>query len=293
MQRLTHFIQGHQRVILELKQNDLQKSLVQALKELTQKRAAAAAAVGNTTRIHDHRNDVAQGVQRQIHTGWKCHSSGGSRFGEAYEPWSDDMACILQGSCLPGSTRYCRTLSMFTKMDLKDIMQATTVNSFPDGKRHYHTSSAAKLPLWSSSAHSRKAMSPLAMAQYSTESSQDKTEPQPDQGQVSQRQRLKMAVRDYGSTVVVFHVCISLMSLGGFYLAVSSGIDMQSLLSTLGFSADIIQSKVATGTSTFVMAYAVHKVFAPVRIGITLTCTPFIVRYLRGIGLLKRPLPTK
>ncbi|XP_041454750.1 uncharacterized protein C18orf19 homolog A-like [Lytechinus variegatus] len=296
MQRVTHFIQGHQRVILELKQNDLQKSLIQALKELTEKRAAAAAAVGNTTRIHNHRNDVAQGVQRQIHTGWKSHSSGGSRFGEAYEPWSDDMACILQGSCLPGSTRYCRTLSMFTKMDLKDIMQATTVNSFPDGKRHYHTSSAAKLQLWSPSAHSRKAtssQSPLAMAQYSTESSQDKTEPQPDQGQVSQRQRLKMAVRDYGSTVVVFHVCISLMSLGGFYLAVSSGIDMQSLLSTLGFSADIIQSKVATGTSTFVMAYAVHKVFAPVRIGITLTCTPFIVRYLRGIGLLKRPLPTK
>lgn len=227
MQRLSHFIQGHQRVILELKQNDVQKSLMQALKQIAQKRAAAAAtAVSNTTQIHNHRNDVAQGVQRQVHTGWKCHSSGGTRFGEAYEPWSDDMACILQGSCLPGSTRYCRTLSMFTKMDLKDIMQATTIDSFPDGKRHYHTSTAAMLPLWSPTAHdSRKTtliMSLETLTPYSTDNAQqDKAEPEADKGQVSQRQRLKMAVRDYGSTVIVFHVCISLMSLGGFYLAVS------------------------------------------------------------------------
>jgi hypothetical protein len=34
-------------------------------------------------------------------------------------------------------------------------------------------------------------------------------------------QKLKQAVRDYGSTVIVFHVGISLMSLGGFYLAFS------------------------------------------------------------------------
>lgn len=86
---------------------------------------------------------------------------------------------------------------------------------------------------------------------------------------------------------------ISSLSSLSFPLPIYSGIDVKSLLSTLGFSADIIQSKLAAGTSTFVMSYAVHKVFAPVRIGITLTCTPFIVRYLRGIGLLKRSLPTK
>jgi len=34
-------------------------------------------------------------------------------------------------------------------------------------------------------------------------------------------QKLKAAVRDYGSTVIVFHVGISLMSLGGFYLLVA------------------------------------------------------------------------
>ena len=39
--------------------------------------------------------------------------------------------------------------------------------------------------------------------------------------QLSQREKLKRAVKEYGSTVIVFHVTISLISLGGFYLAVS------------------------------------------------------------------------
>lgn len=48
-------------------------------------------------------------------------------------------------------------------------------------------------------------------------------------------------------------------------------------------------SKLATGTGTFVVAYAIHKMLAPVRISITLGATPFIVRYLRNIGFLKKP----
>lgn len=42
-----------------------------------------------------------------------------------------------------------------------------------------------------------------------------------------------------------------------------------------------------TNSSTFVVAYAIHKIFAPIRISITLGATPFIVNYLRKIGILK------
>ncbi|XP_013399297.1 protein FAM210B, mitochondrial-like, partial [Lingula anatina] len=89
--------------------------------------------------------------------------------------------------------------------------------------------------------------------------------------------------------VVVFHVSLSLASLGGFYLAVTSGIDMVGLLTKIGIGTQYLESGVLTGASTFVIAYAVHKVFAPVRIAITLSVTPFLVRYLRNIGLLKPP----
>lgn len=41
------------------------------------------------------------------------------------------------------------------------------------------------------------------------------------------------------------------------------------------------------GAGTFVAAYAINKILAPVRISLTLACTPFIVRYLRRIGFIK------
>lgn len=49
--------------------------------------------------------------------------------------------------------------------------------------------------------------------------------------------------------------------------------------------------EVAAEASNFVVAYALHKMLAPVRIGITLAAVPVIVRYLRKIGFLKAPKP--
>jgi len=64
---------------------------------------------------------------------------------------------------------------------------------------------------------------------------------------------------------------------------------MVGLLQKLGVGESLLQSRAVSGASTFVVAYAVHKVFAPVRIAITLTATPFIVRHLRASGFLKAP----
>ncbi|XP_041114383.1 protein FAM210B, mitochondrial-like [Polyodon spathula] len=103
-------------------------------------------------------------------------------------------------------------------------------------------------------------------------------------------QQLKKVFKEYGAVGVVFHIGISLMSLGIFYLAISSGTDMTALLFKVGFSEALVQSKMAAGTSTFVLAYAVHKLFAPVRISITVVSVPFIVRYFRKVGLFKPPV---
>lgn len=69
----------------------------------------------------------------------------------------------------------------------------------------------------------------------------------------------------------------------------SSGVDMSTVLTKLGFSEALVQSKLAAGTSTFVVAYAIHKLFAPVRISITLVSVPFIVRHFRKVGFFKPP----
>ncbi|XP_017568365.1 protein FAM210B, mitochondrial [Pygocentrus nattereri] len=113
-------------------------------------------------------------------------------------------------------------------------------------------------------------------------------EPENEKNQ-NKTMQLKKVFKEYGAVGVSFHIGISLISLGFFYLAVSSGIDMAVVLCKMGFSESVVQSKMAAGTSTFVLAYAIHKLFAPLRISITLVSVPLIVRYLRKTGLFKPP----
>lgn len=42
-------------------------------------------------------------------------------------------------------------------------------------------------------------------------------------------------------------------------------------------------------STDFIIAYTLHKLLAPVRIGITLSVTPILVKRLRKMGLLKMP----
>ncbi|XP_007532971.2 protein FAM210B, mitochondrial [Erinaceus europaeus] len=105
----------------------------------------------------------------------------------------------------------------------------------------------------------------------------------------SKSQQLKKVFQEYGAVGVSLHIGISLISLGIFYMVVSSGVDMSAVLLKLGFKESLVQSKVAAGTSTFVVAYAIHKLFAPVRISITLVSAPLIVRYFRKVGFFKSP----
>lgn len=106
--------------------------------------------------------------------------------------------------------------------------------------------------------------------------------------QVSRKEKWKHAIKEYGATMVVFHIALSLTSLGICYAVVSSGVDLGAIALRLGFDvgSSITASKVATGGGTFVIAYAVHKLFTPLRMGITLTVTPMLVRWLRRSGIL-------
>lgn len=74
-----------------------------------------------------------------------------------------------------------------------------------------------------------------------------------------------------------------------FFHFFCSGLDVVALLDKIGMTNSMVSTNIATGASTFVIAYAVHKLFAPVRISITLVSAPLIVRYLRKKGILKAP----
>lgn len=104
---------------------------------------------------------------------------------------------------------------------------------------------------------------------------------------VSRKERWKHAIKEYGSAMVAFHVVLSISSFGFCYGLVSSGIDMVAIAEQLGFNMNSqwLNSKLAGGSGTVVVAYAVHKLFTPLRMGITLTTAPILVRWLRRNGL--------
>ncbi|MEQ2200445.1 hypothetical protein XENOCAPTIV_029476 [Xenoophorus captivus] len=106
--------------------------------------------------------------------------------------------------------------------------------------------------------------------------------PDPEEGKPSKAQQLKKVFKEYGA---------SLLKNDQIHLHANSGIDMTAMLYKLGFGEELVQSKMAAGTSTFVLAYAIHKLFAPVRMSITVVSVPLIVRYFRKTGLFKPPTP--
>ncbi|CAN7940018.1 unnamed protein product [Ixodes hexagonus] len=136
----------------------------------------------------------------------------------------------------------------------------------------------------------RRLMAPLAIGHLdihrsfasSSDESEKKLQP------VTRTDKWKHAIKEYGTTMVVFHVVLSLTSFGICYVVVSSGVDLSAIAVKLGFSIDAISltPKMAAGGGTFVIAYAVHKIFTPVRMFITLSVAPMLVRWLRRNGIL-------
>jgi len=105
--------------------------------------------------------------------------------------------------------------------------------------------------------------------------------------QLTPKEKLKKAAKEYGSVLIAFHVGISLISLGTVYFFISNGVDVQQWIGWMGMSNADESTKIVAGASQFIIAYAIHKSLAPVRISITLVSVPLIVRYLRTKGIMK------
>ena len=72
------------------------------------------------------------------------------------------------------------------------------------------------------------------------------------------------------------------------FSAFDRGVDVQSMFEKIPYVGDTLKSnKMAQEATAFAFAYAVHKAFMPVRLTITFTTVPIIVRYLRAKGILK------
>jgi len=134
----------------------------------------------------------------------------------------------------------------------------------------------------------------------STTSSSDSfksSEPQ----QSSKRAQIRKAIAEYGMIVIVMSQVVGAASLGICYCLVSVGIDVQACLSLVGApdnkisteapylnAGECYKAQIWCGVSTLAVAYALHKPFAPLRIGIVLAVTPPLVRWWRQLDILKK-----
>ena len=66
-------------------------------------------------------------------------------------------------------------------------------------------------------------------------------------------------------------------------LRMYSGVDVGKVLEYF----NVQSSSTSKGASTFAVAYVLHKMFLPVRAGITVASVPLIVRWLRTKGWVK------
>lgn len=97
-----------------------------------------------------------------------------------------------------------------------------------------------------------------------------------------------MLVVEYGAIGLVVHTVLSLALLALVYTIISSGVDVSALLAAIGITNNASGST-AHAAGTFVLAYAVFKLLAPVRIPLTFAVTPLVLRVVRRHGYMLPP----
>ena len=86
----------------------------------------------------------------------------------------------------------------------------------------------------------------------------------------------KKLLKRYGSAYLLTSISLSLISITVFYFAVSSGIDVASLLEKVGINVNATSEQFGT----FALAYAAHKASSPIRFGPTVALTPLVAKWL-------------
>ncbi|POM65579.1 membrane protein [Phytophthora palmivora] len=108
-------------------------------------------------------------------------------------------------------------------------------------------------------------------------------QPTDDIQRQSWRQRAKNFAIEYGRVGICTHIVLSLLSFSVIYVGVSSGVDVKAILNSVGLSTSISDST-TNSAGSFLIAYTLYKVLAPVRWPLTFAVTPVVLRALRRRG---------
>lgn len=106
---------------------------------------------------------------------------------------------------------------------------------------------------------------------------------------LSWKARAKAFVVEYGAVGIATHTVLSIAVITIAYVCVSNGVNVGALLSAIGLQGDTSKGSTAHAAGAFVIAYAIYKLLAPVRIPLTFAITPLVMRALRRRGYMLPP----
>ncbi|KRT82444.1 hypothetical protein AMK59_3743, partial [Oryctes borbonicus] len=103
--------------------------------------------------------------------------------------------------------------------------------------------------------------------------------------------RFKQMYRDYWYVLVPVHVVTSIGWFGSFYYLAKSGVDIATLMESWHVSDVIINPLRDSSMGYLAVAYALYKIFTPLRYMVTLGGTTISIKYLKEWGYIK-PVPS-
>ncbi|XP_058812461.1 uncharacterized protein C18orf19 homolog A [Topomyia yanbarensis] len=104
--------------------------------------------------------------------------------------------------------------------------------------------------------------------------------------------RFRKMYKEYWYVLVPVHCITSVFWFGGFYYASTSGVDVISLLESIGVSEKLIDPVRDSSLGHIAVAYLLYKIATPARYTVTLGGTTISIKYLVQLGYIK-PIPSK
>jgi hypothetical protein len=103
-----------------------------------------------------------------------------------------------------------------------------------------------------------------------------------EEAKLSFKDKVTYMTRKYGWIALGTYTGVYLTTLSSIALAIKFGVDVQSLIESLGLARWIDPANLHPEAGVLVMAFILTKFTSPIRIVIVATITPYIARFVRG-----------
>ncbi|KAG6457588.1 uncharacterized protein C18orf19 homolog A-like [Manduca sexta] len=132
----------------------------------------------------------------------------------------------------------------------------------------------------------------FTIRQCSTQGNAQKSPSDTEEKKLGLIQRFKQMYRDYWYVLLPVHMGTSAIWFGSLYYAVRSGVDVISILESIGVNDTLLTPLRDSSAGYFALAFAFYKLITPLRYAVTVGGTTYAIKKLTALGWIK-PVPSR